>query len=58
MLSKPALTIGAGLSLVIEPLTIFFLVLLLLIEAPKMRVWILGQMRPPGRPRSPRCQPR
>jgi predicted PurR-regulated permease PerM len=46
-LSKPALSIGAGaLSLVIELLTIFFLVLLLLIEAPKMRAWILGQMRP------------
>ena len=46
-LSKPALSIGAGaLSLVIELLTIFFLVLLLLLEAPKMRIWILGQMRP------------
>ena len=46
-LSKPALSIGAGaFSLVIELLTIFFLVLLLLIEAPKMRVWILSQMRP------------
>src|SRR6202035_4280670 len=46
-LSKPALSIGAGaLSLVIELLTIFFLVLLLLIEAPKMRAWILSQMKP------------
>ena len=46
-LSKPALSIGAGaLSLIIELLTIFFLVLLLLIEAPKMRIWILSQMRP------------
>ena len=46
-LSKPALSIGAGaLSLIIELLTIFFLVLLLLIEAPKMRVWTLSQMRP------------
>jgi len=46
-LSKPALSIGAGaLSLVIELLTIFFLVLLLLLEAPKMRTWILSQMRP------------
>jgi predicted PurR-regulated permease PerM len=46
-LSKPALSIGAGaLSLVIELLTIFFLVLLILIEAPKMRVWALSQMRP------------
>ena len=42
---NPALSIGAGaLSLVIELLTIFFLVLLLLIEAPKMRVWTLSQM--------------
>ena len=46
-LSKPALSIGAGaLSLIIELLTIFFLVLLLLLEAPKMRTWILSQMRP------------
>jgi predicted PurR-regulated permease PerM len=46
-LSKPALTIGKGaLSLVIELLTIFFLVLLLLLEAPKMRTWMLSQMRP------------
>jgi predicted PurR-regulated permease PerM len=46
-LSKPALSIGAGaLSLIIELLTIFFLVLMLLIEAPKMRTWILSQMRP------------
>ncbi len=46
-LSKPALSIGKGaLSLVIELLTIFFLVLLLLLEAPKMRTWTLSQMRP------------
>jgi predicted PurR-regulated permease PerM len=46
-LSKPALTIGKGaLSLVIELLTIFFLVLLLLLEGPKMRAWTLSQMRP------------
>jgi predicted PurR-regulated permease PerM len=46
-LSKPALSIGAGaLSLIIELLTIFFLVLLLLLEAPKMRTWTLSQMRP------------
>ena len=45
-LSKP-LTIGAGaLSLLIELLTIFILVLLLLLEGPKMRRWILGQMTP------------
>ena len=37
-LSKPALTIGKGaLSLLIELATIFILVLLLLLEAPKMR---------------------
>ena len=46
-LGKPALTIGAGaLSLLIELFTIFILVLLLLLEGPKMRVWILGQMTP------------
>jgi predicted PurR-regulated permease PerM len=44
-LSKPALTIGEGaLSLVIELVTIFILVLLLLLEAPKMRRAIVGQM--------------
>jgi predicted PurR-regulated permease PerM len=46
-LSKPALSIGKGaVSLVIELLTIFFLVLLLLLEGPKMRQWILSQMAP------------
>ena len=46
-LSKPALSIGAGaLSLVIEIFTMFILVLLLLLEAPKMRRALLGQMRP------------
>jgi len=46
-LSKPALTIGKGaLSLVIEIFTLFILVLLLLLEAPKMRRALLGQMRP------------
>ena len=46
-LGKPALSIGAGaLSLIIELFTIFILVLLLLLEGPKMRVWILGQMTP------------
>jgi predicted PurR-regulated permease PerM len=46
-LSKPALSIGAGaLSLVIELVTIFILVLLLLLEGPKMRRAILSQMRP------------
>jgi predicted PurR-regulated permease PerM len=46
-LSKPVLTIGKGaISLLIELFTIFVLVLLLLLEAPKMRTWILAQMRP------------
>ncbi len=45
-LSKPALTIGEGaLSLVIELGVLFILVLLLLLEAPKMRRALLGQMR-------------
>jgi predicted PurR-regulated permease PerM len=46
-LSKPVLTIGKGaISLLIELFTIFVLVLLLLLEAPKMRTWLLAQMRP------------
>jgi predicted PurR-regulated permease PerM len=46
-LSKPALTIGKGaVSLVIELLTIFVLILLLLLEGPKMRRWLLAQMTP------------
>jgi predicted PurR-regulated permease PerM len=46
-LSKPVLTVGKGaISLLIELFTIFVLVLLLLLEGPKMRTWILGQMQP------------
>ncbi|HJY03128.1 MAG TPA: AI-2E family transporter [Streptosporangiaceae bacterium] len=46
-LSKPVLTVGKGaISLLIELFTIFVLILLLQLEAPKMRVWIIGQMRP------------
>jgi predicted PurR-regulated permease PerM len=46
-LAKPALTLGKGaFSLVISLLTIFVLVLLLLLEAPKMRVGVLGMMSP------------
>ena len=46
-LSKPALSIGKGaVSLVLELFTIFVLVLLLLLEGPKMRRWTLGQMQP------------
>jgi predicted PurR-regulated permease PerM len=45
--SKPVLSAGKGaISLLIELFTIFVLVLLLLLEAPKMRVWILAQMEP------------
>ena len=44
-LSKPALTVGKGaVSLVVELFTIFVLVLLLLLEGPKMWKWTLGQM--------------
>jgi predicted PurR-regulated permease PerM len=46
-LSKPALTIGKGaVALVIELFTIFILILLLLLEGPKMRRWMLSQMAP------------
>ena len=46
-LSKPALTVGKGaLSLLIELFTIFVLVLLLLLEGPKIRRWLLEQMSP------------
>jgi predicted PurR-regulated permease PerM len=46
-LAKPALSLGKGaFSLVISLLTIFVLVLLLLLEGPKMRVGILGLMAP------------
>jgi predicted PurR-regulated permease PerM len=44
-LSKPALSIGtAAFSLVLELFTIFILVLLLMLEGPKMRIWIMGQL--------------
>jgi predicted PurR-regulated permease PerM len=46
-LSKPALAVGKGaVALVIELFTIFVLVLLFLLEAPKMRRWLLSQMNP------------
>jgi predicted PurR-regulated permease PerM len=46
-LSKPALAVGKGaVSLVIELFTIFVLVLLLLMEGPKMRRWLLSEMSP------------
>ena len=46
-LSKPALTVGKGaISLIVELFTLFVLVLLLLLEGPKMWNWTLGQMTP------------
>jgi predicted PurR-regulated permease PerM len=46
-LSKPALTVGKGaVSVIIELFTLFVLVLLLLLEGPKMWGWTLGQMTP------------
>ena len=44
-LGKPALALGKGaISLLVALGTIFFLVLLLLLEGPKMRSWILANM--------------
>jgi predicted PurR-regulated permease PerM len=44
-LGKPALALGKGaVSLLIALGTIFFLVLLLLLEGPRMRAWILANM--------------
>jgi predicted PurR-regulated permease PerM len=46
-LAKPAITLGKGaLSLLLALATIFVLVLLLLLEGPKMRKAVLGQMSP------------
>src|SRR5499427_1627482 len=46
-LGKPALALGKGaVSLLVALGTIFFLVLLLLLEGPKMRSWILANMTP------------
>jgi predicted PurR-regulated permease PerM len=46
-LGKPALALGKGaVSLLVALTTIFFLIVLLLIEGPKMRAWILGNMTP------------
>jgi predicted PurR-regulated permease PerM len=46
-LSKPALAVGKGaLSLVIELLTIFILVLMLLLEGPKLRRGVLSLLSP------------
>jgi predicted PurR-regulated permease PerM len=44
-LGKPALALGKGaVSLLVALTTVFFLVVLLLIEGPRMRAWILGNM--------------
>ena len=46
-LAKPALSLGKGaLTLLLELFTIFVLVLLLLLEGPKMRTFLLGSMDP------------
>ena len=46
-LAKPALSLGKGaLALLLELFTIFILVLLLLLEGPKMRTALLGSMVP------------
>jgi predicted PurR-regulated permease PerM len=46
-LAKPALSLGKGaLALLLELFTIFVLVLLLLLEGPKMRSGLLGAMAP------------
>jgi len=46
-LTKPALTLGKGaLTLVVALFTIFILVLLFLLEGPKMRAGLLGMMAP------------
>jgi predicted PurR-regulated permease PerM len=46
-LTKPALSLGKGaLTLLLELFTIFILVLLLLLEGPKMRAGLLGAMAP------------
>ncbi len=46
-LAKPALSLGKGaLSLIVALFTIFILVLLLLLEGPKMRTGLLGLMAP------------
>jgi predicted PurR-regulated permease PerM len=46
-LTKPALTLGKGaLTLVVALFTIFILVLLLLLEGPKMRAGLRGMMSP------------
>ncbi len=46
-LTKPALSLGKGaVSLLLALFTIFILTLLLLLEGPKMRAWLLNNMSP------------
>jgi predicted PurR-regulated permease PerM len=46
-LAKPALTLGKGaVSLLVALFTIFALMVLLLLEGPKMRAWLLAAMSP------------
>ena len=46
-LTKPALSLGKGaVSLLLELFTIFILALLLMLEGPKMRRWLLANMSP------------
>jgi len=46
-LGKPALALGKGaVSLLVALTTIFFLVVLLLLEGPRMRAWLMSNMTP------------
>jgi predicted PurR-regulated permease PerM len=46
-LARPALSLGNGtVSIIISASTFFILVVLMLLEGPKMRTWLLGQMTP------------
>jgi predicted PurR-regulated permease PerM len=46
-LTKPALSVGKGaVALLLELFTIFILTLLLLLEGPKMRKWLMANMNP------------
>ncbi len=47
-LSRPALALGRGaFSMLLELLTIFTFVVLVLLQAPKMRAWVLDRSTPP-----------
>ena len=58
-LSAPALAVGKGaLSLVIELLTIFILVLMLLLEGPRLRRGVLSLLSPGQAEEGRRSRPR